>query len=139
MKFFKSFLSFFTTITTAIAAIVGVISLISGVEVCSPYITLQILCAGTLTALLTAAVYSVEFKSKKHFLVIIATHYVLLCITMNVIGIMFEWINATAIGILMMCVYVAIVYIIVYAITFVLMKKEADELNRALNERNKKD
>lgn len=117
---------------------VGIITLIGGYAELSPYIVLQILGAGAVTALLTAAIYSVEFKSRKHFLVMTAIHYVLLCIIMNVLGTAFGWISVTVIGIVMMCVYVAVVYVIVYAITYVLMKKEADALNRALNERNRK-
>ena len=138
MKFFKCFLSFFTTITTAITAVVGISCLISGVENCPPYITLQILGAGAVTALITAAVYCIEFKSIKFFIILTAVHYVLLCIVMAVIGIMFGWISADISGIVMMCIYVAAVYAIVYTITYILMKKEADELNTALNERNRK-
>ena len=138
MKFFKGFLSFFTTITTAIAAVVGIACLTSSVENCPPYITLQIIGAGALTALITAAVYSFEFKSRKHFIIMTAVHYVLLCGAMDVIGIMFGWISADVSGIVLMSVYVAVVYVIVYTITYILMKKEADELNRALSERNRK-
>lgn len=137
MKFIKSFLNFFTTITTAITAVISLIVLLIGYSGLSPYITLQILGAGAVTSLLTVIIYSVEFKSRKHFIIMTAIHYVLLCITMNVLGSAFGWINTTAIGIVMMCIYVAVVYVIVYAITYVLMKKEADELNRALKERNK--
>ena len=138
MKFFKSFLNFFTAITTAITALVGAITLISGYTGVSPYIPLQILGSGAVTALITAVIYSFEFRSRKHFILMTAIHYVLLCITMNAIGVMFGWMDAAVIDILMMCVDVAVVYVIVFGITYVLMKKEADELNRALNERNKK-
>lgn len=138
MKFLKAFLNFFTSITTAITAVLSVVVLVSGYEGLSPFITLQILSAGAITALLTAAVYSVEFRSKKHFLIMTAVHYVLLCITMAVLGAVFGWTGTSVPGIVMMCIYVAVVYIIVYAITYVLMKKEADKLNRALNERNRK-
>ena len=138
MKFIKGFLSFFTTITTAITAVVGACCLMGGVESCPPYIALQILGAGAVTALITAAVYSFEFKSKKHFIIMTAVHYVLLCVVMNVISIMFGWTSADIGGIAMMCICVAIVYAIVYTITYILTKKEADELNTALNDRNKK-
>ncbi len=138
MKFFKGFLSFFTTITTAIAAVVGISNLVGGIESCPSYIVLQILGAGAVTALITAAVYSVEFKSVKHFIIMTAVHYVLLCGAMSVIGMMFGWISTDIVGVMMMCIYVAVVYVIVYSITYILAKKEADELNRVLNERNRK-
>jgi hypothetical protein len=35
-----------------------------------------------------------------------------------------------------MILYVALVYVIVFAINYILAKKEADELNEALNKRN---
>jgi hypothetical protein len=35
-----------------------------------------------------------------------------------------------------MIFYVALVYVIVFAINYILAKKEADELNEALNKRN---
>lgn len=138
MKFFKSFLNFFTAITTAITAVVGAVTLINGYTDLSPYIALQILGSGAVTALITTIIFSFESKSKKHFILMTAIHYILLCIAMNIIGIMFGWMGATAVDILMMCADVAVVYVIVFAITYVLMKKEADELNRALSERNKK-
>jgi len=138
MKFFKSFLNFFTAITTAITAVVGFVVLISGYAELPPFITLQILGAGAVTALLTAGIYSVEFKSKSHFIIMTAIHYVFLCAIMAVLGVIFDWISADAKGIILMCIYVAIVYVIVYAITYILLKKEADELNRALNIRNRK-
>ena len=113
-------------------------TLISGYTGVSPYIPLQILGSGAVTARITAVIYSFEFRNRKHFILMTAIHYVLLCITMNVIGVMFGWMDAAVIDILMMCVDVAVVYVIVFGITYVLMKKVADELNRALNERNKK-
>ena len=138
MKFFKGFLNFFTSITTAITVVVSLVVLLNGYSGLSEYITLQILGAGAATALLTTIIYSFEFRSRKHFLVMTAIHYVLLCITMNILGTTFGWTNTTPVNIIAMCIYVAVVYVIVYAITYVLMKKEADELNRALNERNRK-
>lgn len=117
---------------------VSLVVLLNGYSGLSEYITLQILGAGAATALLTTIIYSFEFKSRKHFLVMTAIHYVLLCITMNILGTTFGWTNTTPVNIIAMCIYVAVVYVIVYAITYVLMKKEADELNRALNERNRK-
>lgn len=138
MNFFKSFLSFFTVITTAITAVVGTVSLISGIGYYPVLLPLQILAAGALTALLTTIIYSTEFRSRKHFIIMTLIHYVLLCITMNIIGIMFGWTDGDIIEIVLMCIYVAFVYVITYTITYILTKKEADELNRALSERNRK-
>lgn len=137
MKFVKSFLGFFSVITTAILIVVT-ITVISGYESLSPYITLQVLVSGAVTALVTAAVYSVDFRSRKHFIIMTVIHYALLCIVMGTLGVLFGWVNRSPAGIVLMCVYVAVVYVIVFGMTYILAKREADELNRALDERNKK-
>ncbi len=139
MRFFKNFLNFFTTITTVITAVVAVVTPLGDYNEISPFTPLHILGAGAVTALLTAVIYSIDWKSRTHFFVMTVIHYVLLCIVMNVFGIMFHWTGADPLGILLMCLYVAIVYAVVYVITFVLASKEADMINRALNERKKKD
>lgn len=137
MKFLKSFLGFFSVITTAVLIVVTV-TVISGYESLSPYITLQVLISGAVTAIVTAAVYSVDFKSRKHFIIMTLIHYILLCIVMGTLGVLFGWIDKNPAGIIMMCIYVAVVYAIVFGMTYILAKREADELNRALDERNKK-
>ena len=137
MKFLKSFLGFFSVITTAVLIVVTV-TVISGYESLSPYITLQGLISGAVTAIVTAAVYSVDFRSRKHFIIMTLIHYILLCIVMGTLGVLFGWIDKSPAGIIMMCVYVAVVYAIVFGMTYILAKREADELNRALDERNKK-
>ncbi len=136
MKFLKNFLSFFTSITTAITVNVAIVTIVGDYTEMSKFLALQILGAGAVSALITAAVFSFEFKSKKDYIIKTAVHYILLCIVMNVMGIMFNWTGSDIRGIVMMCVYVALVYVVVYTITYVLYKKEADELNRALKERN---
>ena len=137
MKFLKSFLGFFSVITTAVLIVVTV-TVISGYESLSPYITLQVLISGAVTAIVTAAVYSVDFRSRKHFIIMTLIHYILLCIVMGTLGVLFGWIDKNPAGIIMMCIYVAVVYAIVFGMTYILAKREADELNRALDERNKK-
>ena len=137
MKFLKRFLGFFSVITTAVLIVVTV-TVISGYESLSPYITLQVLISGAVTAIVTAAVYSVDFRSRKHFIIMTLIHYILLCIVMGTLGVLFGWIDKNPAGIIMMCIYVAVVYAIVFGMTYILAKREADELNRALDERNKK-
>jgi hypothetical protein len=55
---------------------------------------------------------------------------------MIVLGLLFGWIDVSFGNILCMIFYVALVYVIVFAINYILAKKEADELNEALNKRN---
>lgn len=138
IKFFKGFLSFFTTITTAILIIVAVDIGISDYGTMPDNLPLRIIAAGFITSAVTAAAFSIDIKTRKQYFIMTAVHYVLLCGIMSGLGIWFGWISAEVLGVLIMCGYVAAVYIIVFVITYLLQKKEADELNRALKERNGK-
>jgi hypothetical protein len=51
------------------------------------------------------------------------------------LGLLFGWLDASFGNILCMIFYVALVYVIVFAINYILAQKEADELNEALNKR----
>ena len=137
MKFIKSFLSFFGTITTAIVFVVNLNYL--SVEEHSPnrYIMLQILLAGFATALVTAAFFALMEKLGRHFIIGTIIHFIIMCVIMVWLSVMFEWYSFGLEGIIDMVVSVAIVYVLVFAISYIIMKKEADEINRALKERNK--
>ncbi len=135
MNFLKMFLHFFVTITTAIVFVVAIDGAINDYEMIPKYTLLQILGAGVLTALVTTAVFSYEPKTRKQYLIQTAVHYIVLCGIMIGAGIMFGWIDATLFGIMMMCVYVAVVYFIVFVISYLLLKKEADRFNEAINRR----
>ncbi len=137
MKFIKSFLSFFGTITTAIVFVVNLNYL--SVEEHSPnrYIMLQILLAGFATALVTAAFFALMEKLGRHFIIGTIIHFIIMCVVMVWLSVMFDWYSFGLEGIIDMVVSVAIVYVLVFVISYIIMKKEADEINRALKERNK--
>jgi uncharacterized membrane protein len=136
MKYVKSYISFFTAIATAILVIVTIDGAINSYESVSKYLPLEILTASALTALITTVILCREIKTRKQFLISFLLHFLLLCVTMIVLGLMFGWINASFGSIICMIFYVALVYVIVFAINYILAKKEADELNEALNKRN---
>ncbi len=135
MNFFKRFLLFFTAISTAILIICTIDIAVSDYETIQHDLTLKILGAAAVTAIITAAVFSREPESRKQHIIFSAVHYVLLCITMAFIGIAFEWISPNPFGVALMCLYVAAVYAIVFGISYMIMKKEADELNEAISKR----
>lgn len=137
MKFIKSFLGFFTNITTVVLALVAVIS-INNYETVTAYLPMQVLGAAAATALPTALIYNTEFKTLKKFIIYALIHYSILCVIMITLGSAFGWINPSPIGIFFMCLYVAIVYAAVFAISYIREKKDADKLNKALMERRKK-
>lgn len=139
MKFVKLFLSLFTTITTAIVFVISLEFMTSDDPLISKYIMLQILGAGAITALVTCIGFSIEFKKQWHAVIASIVHYIVLCIIMTAIGVWFGWTDFHLKGVIYMALCVAIVYVIVFAISYILMKKEADELNKALKERNKEE
>jgi hypothetical protein len=137
MKYIKSYISFFTAIATAILIIVTIDGAINSYESVSKSLPLEILTASALTALITTIILCREIKTRKQFLISFLLHFVLLCVVMIVLGLMFGWISDSFRSIICMIFYVALVYVIVFAINYILAKKEADELNEALNKRNK--
>lgn len=138
MKYIKSFFEFFTAITTAILIIISIVTAIGGYEHLSRWITLQVLGAGAVCALITVIVLAREPKNQKQFFFTTVIHYILLCTAMIFMGVAFNWVSPEISGIIAMLVEVAVVYGIVYTITYITEKKEADKLNRALEKRRKK-
>jgi uncharacterized membrane protein len=137
MKYIKSYISFFTAIATAILIIVTIDGAINSYESVSKSLPLEILTASAITAFITTIILCREIKTRNQFLISFLLHFLLLCVVMIVLGLMFGWINDSFGSIIGMIFYVALVYVIVFAINYILAKKEADELNEALNKRNK--
>jgi hypothetical protein len=135
MKYIKSYISYFTAIATAILVIVTIDAAISSYESVSKYLSLEILGASALTALITTIILCREIKTRKQFLISFLVHFLLLCGVMISLGLLFGWIDASFGSILGMILYVAFVYVIVFAINYILAQKEADELNEALEKR----
>ncbi len=136
MRFVKSFIEWFTTITTAILMVCALTICLDGSGVPSNILR-DLLIAGALTSLVTTIIFLYDYKEWKTFLVASLIHYVLLCVIMIFLGIQFGWMRLDLGGLVMMSVDVALVYAIVVLFTYVLCKKEADELNQALRERNR--
>jgi hypothetical protein len=135
MKYVKSYISYFTAIATAILIIVTIDAAISSYESVSKYLPRDILAASAITALITTIISCREIKTGKQVLILFFIHFLLLSAVMIGLGLLFGWIDASFGSILGMIFYVALVYVIVFAINYILAKKEADELNEALHKR----
>jgi hypothetical protein len=135
MKYVKSYISYFTAIATAILIIVTIDAAISSYESVSKYLPLDILAASAITAFITMIISCREIKTGKQILILFFVHFLLLSAVMIGLGLLFGWIDASFGSILGMIFYVALVYVIVFAINYILAKKEADELNEALHKR----
>ncbi len=137
MKFIKSFLSFFCTITTAIVFVMQLNLLTAEDPVISASVFWQILFSGFITAVVTVLGYSFNYRTKVQAVIATILHYIVLCAVMIGLGVWFDWLEFNADGVISMSISVAIVYALVFVISYIQMKKEADELNQALRERNK--
>ena len=135
MNFIKRFLDFFTTITTCILMIVAISFVFSDYSCDAGVLLRNIIISGIVTALITAVIYGVEFRSKKQFVLLTLLHYLLLSIVMIILGINFGWIMATLKGAVQMMLDVAAVYAMVFAISYFIEKKETDKLNEALEKK----
>jgi len=101
------------------------------------YILLQVAAAGAITALVSAIAFYKEPKTSKQFWIVNAIHYVLMCVIMIFIGLWFGWLSLELKGILSMVISVALVYAITFTLNYLLAKKDADEINKALQRRRK--
>ena len=138
MKFLKSFVRFFSTITTCILIVCAVNFFLSGGTEIPGDTLFRILLSGFATALVTAVFYYREIKTHKQFLIIIILHYVLLCGIMIGLGVWFGWMDFDLGGIIMMLVSVAVVYALTMLMNYIVAKKDADDINRMLEQMNRR-
>lgn len=138
MKFLKSFVRFFSTITTCILIVCAVNFFLSDSTEIPGDTLFRILLSGFATALVTAVFYYREIKTHKQFLIIIILHYVLLCGIMIGLGVWFGWIDFDLGGIIMMLVSVAVVYALTMLMNYIVAKKDADEINKMLEQLNRR-
>lgn len=132
MNFIRNFLNFFTTITSSVLIIVALSSSMGDYGPLDASILWDIVLAGTVTSVVTAVVYSIDYKTVKQYIFASVIHYILLCIIMIFMGAAFGWSNLTVGGILGMVLDVTVVYAMVFGISYLLNKKEADSINDAL-------
>lgn len=138
MKFLKSFVRFFSTITTCILIVCAVNFFLSDSTEIPGDTLFRILLSGFATALVTAVFYYREIKTHKQFLIIIILHYVLLCGIMIGLGVWFGWMDFDLGGIIMMLVSVAVVYALTMLMNYIVAKKDADEINKMLEQMNRR-
>ena len=131
MKFITDLLRYFVSITTGIVLIFIAVLFVSGIDGISLKILCEIPLMGLITAIVTAIIHHNESYGKQ-FIIKILLHYLIIVLIMSIFGILFGWVSANISGVLDMIVTTAGVYVFTYTVTFLLSKKEADELNSAL-------
>lgn len=94
MRFLKELCRFFVQITTGILIICAINYSVWGSGELPANILWQIVLSGAVTAVITEIVMSLpEPETKKRFVLYTALHYVVLCIVMSVIGMLFDWVS----------------------------------------------
>ncbi len=138
MNFLKKYIHFFVSTTTAVVFITGLDAATGDYDVIPKYTLLLILAASALTSLASVLVFSYAAKTRKQYVLQSLLLYVILCIIMVSMGLMVGWVERNLFDAFLMCVYVALVYAIVTFFSYLLLKQEADEFNKAINRRRNK-
>ncbi len=136
MKFLVELIKYFTYITTGIVFAFIINTAIAGVESVPVAMIAEIPAAGFVTALITVIIFEKDVKTKKGMFLLTTVHFILLSIVMIVMGLMFKWINTNPTSIILMLLCVAFVYGFTSAVSYFTSKKEADEINAALKNKN---
>lgn len=135
MKFINEFLKMFTYITSGTAIAFSVYTLIVGYEMVSVYTVAEIPVVGIIMALVTTVTIQREYATTKGQIAAFVCHYIFVSIAMVVLGILFGWVRPVPGEIALMLACVAFVYAFSFAMFFVSMKKDANQINTALKER----
>lgn len=98
---------------------------------------LQILLSAFLTAVVTTVFILLEPVKKSSVIICTILHFCCLAGTMIVCGIRFGWIDFESFGIMDMLLSVAVVYVFVVVVYYILDKHRADQINRRLKEKYK--
>ena len=137
MRYLKEIVKYFTCITTGIVILFIVLCFIKkDIDGVSTATLAEIPAAGLLTSIVTVVLYPSEEKPAKGFKIQVLIHYAVLCAVMSITGVLFGWIDFNIFDILLMCVSTAAVYAFTYAVTYISSMQDADELNRALKDKN---
>ncbi len=138
MKFINELLKFFAYITTGTAIAFVIYTAVIKVETVPVIMIAEIPIAGFIMALITTAMlclYKVQ-NTKKGLVLIAFLHFALTSAGMVGLGVAFEWMNFEIKHILLMLLCVAFVWLFAFLLFYLNLKREADEINDALNEKS---
>ena len=149
-KQLSNFIKWFLSITSGILIICAICYSLEGSETLNKNTLWDILLSGFLTTFVTwlLAPGDNSLPTSSHnpiyrlpekliFPVQILLHYAALCAVMLPCGIMFGWTSLTLPGLLLMMLYVAAVYAIVFGVTYIIDIRDADAINRKIKEQYK--
>ena len=140
MKFLKSLIFYVATITTctllACSTWITVDVLSEGKTLQEPVFSAillwQVLIAGAVCGLATALLLTGEAQTRKEVFLRFGTHYVVINAIILGCGALFGWYTVTPVGVLMMMLTVALVYVAVATMSYLRDKSIADKINERL-------
>lgn len=135
MKRLREALKWFLYITTGILFVVALSYSLAGEENVPTIGLWYILLAGLLTTIVTMILAPTEEEKQAVIGVKMILHYVVLCVVMTILGIVFGWMTFSLEGVIMMCIDVAIVYVISFFAYCIVDRKQADAINKRLKEK----
>lgn len=135
MRILGDGIKWFLYITTGILIVVAVNYTIAGEETMSVSTLWNILLSGLLTTVVTMLLYPREANGKSTVYLKCFLHYLALCVVMSFCGKWFGWIDFNPVGILLMSVSVAVVYVLTFLSYYIVDVRQAEEINRRLKEK----
>ncbi len=132
MDTIKSFFSFFTKITTGTVLVCAINMTLSGIEMCFSYVLWQCLLLGFVTSLVTVVFYPNKDMSKKEYAIRLIIHFLLITASVLVLGGFFRWYAVSFPGVIFMLLSTVFVYGFSHLMIYWEDKKNADDINRAL-------
>ena len=135
MKIISEIIKYFAYITTGTALICFAVVLIHQSDTISVWMLGEIPAVGLITALISVPVLHRECKTKKGLYLWLLGHFLLLSAVMSALGVAFDWIGFSVKNILFMTLCTALVYAFTYGGIYLSTKKDADELNAAIQDK----
>jgi protein-S-isoprenylcysteine O-methyltransferase Ste14 len=138
--FIKKFLWFFIIINSGILLVFGISSV--SYETILTVNIWRIFGMSSATALVTAGVFSIEPRKpmkRAVNILLMAAHFLSLCAIVFFGGTQFGWFETSFSGFISVIVSVGIVYAFTAGVYILLAKKEAEDLNKALEKYGKED
>lgn len=133
MKLVSEAFKWFLYITTGTLIVTAIIFTLSGEDMISVNTLWKLLLASLLTTIVTVCLRPAEEKNVGGYIL----NYIALCMVMIVCGRLFDWIDFSLWGILLMMAAVAGVYMISFVAYWLVDRKQAEEINKMLKKRYK--
>lgn len=132
MRFLKDLLRNFAYVTAGTVIAFAVYTAIIGVKDVPIIMIAEIPLAGFVTAFIATAMLFKEQRTRKGIAAVTLLNYIVVSAAMVALGLLFGWIELEIKQILLMLLCVVFVYAFTVIISYITLKKDADEINETL-------